>query len=128
MRLEYFDDLSLPRPVLLLYGDRGFDPGEVVLLRRAIQELADGATALQGYTACAKAKASHPRTCVGRVLGALDSRTYFQSRIWPTYPALPVVGRKLRSAGLALSTAGDQVGATKLTQPVLVWCGAIGCS
>jgi hypothetical protein len=44
MRLEYFDDRSLQRPVLLLYGERGIDPEEVTLLRRAVQELADGAT------------------------------------------------------------------------------------
>jgi hypothetical protein len=43
MRLEYFADVSLPRPVLLLYGEKGIDAGEVVLLRRAVQELADGA-------------------------------------------------------------------------------------
>jgi hypothetical protein len=44
MRLEYFEDSSLQRPVLLLYGERGVDPGEVALLRRAIEELARGAT------------------------------------------------------------------------------------
>ena len=44
MRLEYFDDASLPRPVLLLYGEAGIDPGEVALLRRAVQQLAGGAT------------------------------------------------------------------------------------
>jgi hypothetical protein len=44
MRLEYFDDPSLQRPVLLLYGERGIDPEEVALLRRAVEELADGAT------------------------------------------------------------------------------------
>jgi hypothetical protein len=42
MRLEYFDDPSLQRPVLLLYGNRGIDPGEVALLRGAVEGLADG--------------------------------------------------------------------------------------
>jgi hypothetical protein len=41
MRLEYFDDPSLQRPVLLLYGN---DPEEATLLRGAVEDLADGTT------------------------------------------------------------------------------------
>jgi hypothetical protein len=41
MRLEYFDDPSLQRPVLLLYGN---DPAQTTLLRGAVQDLADGTT------------------------------------------------------------------------------------
>src|SRR6202000_809796 len=44
VRLEFFDDPSLRRPVLLLYGERGVDPDAVALLRRAVEELADEAT------------------------------------------------------------------------------------
>jgi hypothetical protein len=40
VRLEYFDDPSLQRPVLLLYGERGIDPEAVALLRRGVEELA----------------------------------------------------------------------------------------
>lgn len=43
MRLEYFEDPSLPAPVLLLYGEKGIDPDEVTVLRRRVRQLADGA-------------------------------------------------------------------------------------
>lgn len=38
MQVEYFDDAT-PHPVLLLYGD---DPEETLLLRGAVEALADG--------------------------------------------------------------------------------------
>jgi hypothetical protein len=43
VRLEYFEDPSLPAPVLLLYGENGIDPDEVTVLRRRVQQLAEGA-------------------------------------------------------------------------------------